>query len=97
MADVARLIEQLKEEKLQALVFCPTKRFLEDAFRNCQRKAEELGLDRERISAFHADLKNEDRQEIQQKIKSGNISVVFTTNALELGLPMRVGMPYYED
>lgn len=73
-------------EKLQALVFCPTKRFLEDAFRNCQRKAEELGLDRERISAFHADLKNEDRQDIQQKIKSGNISVVFTTNALELGL-----------
>lgn len=73
-------------ERLQALVFCPTKRFLEDAFRNCQRKAEELGLDRERISAFHADLKNEDRQDIQQKIKLGHISVVFTTNALELGL-----------
>ncbi len=73
-------------ERLQALVFCPTKRFLEDAFRNCQRKAEERGIDRERISAFHADLKNEDRQDIQQKIKSGNISVVFTTNALELGL-----------
>ncbi len=73
-------------EKLQALVFCPTKRFLEEAFRNCQREAEELGLDRERISAFHADLKPEDRQGIQQKIKSGNISVVFTTNALELGL-----------
>lgn len=73
-------------EGLQALIFCPTKRFLEDAFRNCQRKAEELGLDRERISAFHADLKNEDRQDIQQKIKLDAISVVFTTNALELGL-----------
>ena len=31
-------------------------------------------------------MRNEDRQDIQQKIKSGDISVVFTTNALELGL-----------
>lgn len=73
-------------EELQVLVFCPTKRFLEDAFRNCQREALERGLDPNRISAFHADLKNDHRQDIQQKIKLGNISVVFTTNALELGL-----------
>ncbi len=73
-------------EGLQVLVFCPTKRFLEEAFRNCQRSAMDRGLDRDKISPFHADLKSEDRQEIQQKIKSGDISVVFTTNALELGL-----------
>ena len=73
-------------EGLQTLVFCPTKRFLEEAFRNCQRKARELGQDPERISAFHADLKNDNRQDIQKKIKSGNIRVVFATNALELGL-----------
>ena len=73
-------------EGLQTLVFCPTKRFLEEAFRNCQRRAEERGLDPQRISAFHADLKSEDKQEIQQKIKARDISVVFTTNALELGL-----------
>ncbi len=76
----------LLNEELRVLVFCPTKRFLEDAFRNCQRKAAELGLDPERISAFHADLKNDSRQDIQRKIKSGEINVVFTTNALELGL-----------
>ena len=73
-------------ENLQTLVFCPTKRFLEEAFRNCRRKAQESGINPERISAFHADLKNDDRQDIQQRIKSGDIDAVFTTNALELGL-----------
>ena len=71
---------------LQALVFCPTKRFLEEVFRNCQRRAEELGLEPAAFSAFHADLKNETRHNIQSKIKDGETRVVFTTNALELGL-----------
>ena len=73
-------------EGLQALAFCPSKRFLEEAFSNCRRKAEEMGLNPERISAYHADLKNDDRQDIQRKIKCGDIDVVFCTNALELGL-----------
>ena len=74
------------DEGLHTLVFCPTKRFLEEAFRNCRRAAVDRGLDADKISAFHADLKNDSRQDIQQKIKSGDINVVFTTNALELGL-----------
>ena len=72
--------------QLQALVFCPTKRFLEDALRNCRRKAEEQGFNSDEISPFHADMKSDDRREIQQKIKDGEIRIVFTTNALELGL-----------
>ena len=71
---------------LQTLVFCPTKRFLEEAFADCRRKAKEHRLDPDAVSAFHADLKNEDRQSIQQRIKVGEVRVVFTTNALELGL-----------
>lgn len=73
-------------EGLQVLVFCPTKRFLEDVFRNSQRTAAERGLDPQEVSAFHADLKSDTRQEIQQRIKAGEIRVVFTTNALEIGL-----------
>ncbi len=73
-------------EGLQTLIFCPSKRFLEDAFRNCQRKATELDLEREHISAFHADLNNDQRQDIQKKIKENDVRVIFTTNALELGL-----------
>ena len=71
---------------LQALVFCPTKKFLEDAYRRCVAKAKKLELDPKAISPFHADLKSDDRQGIQQRIKAGDINVVFTTNALELGL-----------
>ena len=71
---------------LQSLVFCPTKRFLESAFRKTRTRAEENGLDPNRVSAFHADLRSDQRQEIQQKIKAGDINIVFTTNALELGL-----------
>ena len=73
-------------EGLQVLVFCPTKRFLETAFRDSRRKAKDLGLDSKQLSAFHADLNSEQRQQIQENIKSGDIRVVFTTNALEIGL-----------
>ena len=71
---------------LQTLIFCPTKKFLEDAYRKCCAKADELGLDPKRISPFHADLKADVRQDILKKIKNGNVNAVFTTNALELGL-----------
>ena len=43
-------------------------------------------MDPKRISPFHADLKADDRQDIQRRIKNGEVNVVFTTNALELGL-----------
>ncbi len=77
---------QPKGKGWQTLVFCPTKKFLEEAFGNCQRRAKELNLDPQRISPFHADLKGVNKQMIQQEIKDGKIDVVFTTNALELGL-----------
>ena len=68
------------------MIFCPTKRFLEAAFSNCRRAAAEFGLEPGQLSAFHADLKPERRQQIQEKIKASEIRVVFTTNALEIGL-----------
>ena len=71
---------------LRVLVFCPTKRFLEQAYSDCARLAEENGFARDRIVPFHADLMSEERQRIQQGIRDGEIDVVFTTNALELGL-----------
>jgi len=71
---------------LQVLVFCPSKRFLEDACRGCKDEAEKRGLEKEKIVTFHADMKNDGRQRIQEKIKSCEINIVFTTNALELGV-----------
>lgn len=73
-------------EGLQVLVFCPTKRFLEAAFSNSRRKAPDIGMDPQQLSAYHADLNGEKRQQIQEDLKTGEIKVVFTTNALEIGL-----------
>lgn len=83
---VERAALAVMNQGLQALVFCPTKKFLEDAYRRCRASAEELKLNPEKISPFHADLKPDDRQDIQRRIKAGDINIVFTTNALELGL-----------
>ena len=73
-------------EGLQALVFCPTKRFLEAALENCWSKAKKHNLDPRKISAYHADMRSTEKRKIQKGIKNGDISIVFTTNALELGL-----------
>ena len=73
-------------EGLRALVFCPTKRFLEAAFSNSCRRASELGLDPGQLSAYHAGLGAERRQWVQERTEVGEIKVVFTTNALEIGL-----------
>ena len=70
----------------QALVFCPTKRFLEDALRQCRRKIEDFGGNPDEATAFHADIRSDTKQEIQQEIRDGTIRIVFTTNALELGV-----------
>ena len=74
------------KEDLQTLVFCPTKKFLEQAFRDCKSRAKDMGLDADRVVAFHADMKSDHKQEIQQQIKAGQVSVVFSSNALELGI-----------
>ena len=65
-------------EGLRVLVFCPTKRFLEHAYSDCTHLAEENGFARDRIVPFHADLKPDERQRIQQGIRAGEIDVVFT-------------------
>ena len=71
---------------LQVLVFCPTKRFIEETLTKCWLMADKNNVDPDRISAYHADMNSTEKQKIQRKIKNGSISVVFTTNALELGI-----------
>ena len=71
---------------LRVLIFCPTKRFIGTTLINCHRKANELGFDKKHIDEFYSDLTPEKRRDILPRIKSGEIRVIFTTNALELGL-----------
>ena len=73
-------------EGLRVLVFCPSKRMLDEAFHHCQAKAAQRRWRDDKISAYHADLTSSRRQEVQNDLKAGRLNVVFTTNALELGI-----------
>ena len=74
------------------LVFCPTRKFAED----CHRKAisrvenfhehEQLKIDVDCIRVFRAGLSISMRHEVQEGLKNGSVRLVFTTNALELGI-----------
>ncbi len=73
-------------EDLQTLIFCPSKKFIEEAYRRSRAACEEHGLDASQLAVFHADMKAERKEDVQRSIKSGEIRVIFSTNALELGM-----------
>lgn len=75
------------------LAFCPTRKFAEHCHRTAiqevtkrQEKGDADGLDPSAIKVFRAGLSTDDRHEIQKGLKSGDVRLVFTTNALELGI-----------
>ena len=76
----------LLEQDLRALVFCPTIRFLSDAFKNCQQEMTKRKWDGSQLAEFHAKLLDDKKLETQKSIRSGKHKVVLTTNALEVGL-----------
>lgn len=76
----------LLEQDLRALVFCPTIRFLSDAFKNCQHEITRSDWDVLLLAEFHAKLLDDKKLNTQKDIRSGKHKVVLTTNALEVGL-----------
>ena len=76
----------LLEQDRRALVFCPTIRFLSDAFKNCQQEMAKKKQNASLLAEFHAKLLSDKKLETQNSIKLGECKVVLTTNALEVGL-----------
>ena len=74
------------KEDVQTLIFCPSKKFIEEVYSRCRAACEEHGLNADLLTVFHADMKAERKEDIQQRIKTGTIRVIFSTNALELGM-----------
>ena len=74
------------------LAFCPTRNFAESCHRIAMREVERLRQDSgidinpRTIRVFRAGLSTDMRHEIQEGLKSGIVRLVFTTNALELGI-----------
>lgn len=74
------------EEGMQALIFGPSKAYLDEACSNCKRRLEEQGSDASVVEVYYADRDSSDKKDIQKRIKSGQLRVVFTSNALEVGI-----------
>ncbi len=74
------------------LVFCPTRKFTEACHRIAMRRVGELnedkrmGIDPDAIKVFRGGLSMEERHTVQEGLRSGAVRLVFTTNALEMGI-----------
>ena len=74
------------------LAFCPTRKFAEACHPIAMREIEQHNLQGENwidphsVKVFRAGLSTEERHDIQTNLKNGTVRMVFTTNALELGI-----------
>lgn len=68
------------------IVFCPSIRFAERCYRNALRVCEEKDLNKDEIALFKAGITAEEKEQIQKGMKDGSTKLVFSTNALELGI-----------
>ena len=74
------------------LAFCPTRKFAEEchltAMKEIEKLAEEYpnGIDKKAIKVFRAGLSVDERHAVQEGLKRGVVRLVFTTNALEMGI-----------
>lgn len=74
------------------LAFCPTRKFAEACHLVAMRELEKLddenspSIDPEAIRVFRAGLSVDERHAVQEGLKSGAVRLVFTTNALEMGI-----------
>jgi len=71
---------------LTTIVFCPTRRFAEEAARSARKQAEDFGLDASRVVPYRAGYLPKQRRKVEEGLRSGKYRVVFSTNALEIGI-----------
>lgn len=74
------------------LAFCPTRKFAEACYPIAMRELEKHEeqqvplVDRNAVKVFRAGLSVEERHAVQEGLKRGEVRLVFTTNALEMGI-----------
>jgi len=79
-------------EGKSVLAFCPTRKFAEACYPIAMRELEkrkesgELLADPSSVKVFRAGLSVDERHAVQAGLKSGKVKLVFTTNALEMGI-----------
>ncbi len=72
-----------------AIIFCPTRQFAEQSYRLAVSEWNKLHHDTvasDSIQIYKGGMNAEDRHEILDGLKGGEVKIVFSTNALELGI-----------
>jgi len=73
-------------QKYSALVFCPSRRFAEDVYRITLTSARKLNINKKSIAPYRSGYTAEEREYVEKGLRAGQIELVFSTNALELGI-----------
>ncbi len=74
------------------LAFCPTRKFAEACHSIAMRELEKLDIHKRQhinpsaIKVFRSGLSVDERHSVQEGLKNGTVRLVFTTNALEMGI-----------
>ncbi len=83
---IARAALACVAKGLSTLIFCPSRRFAEEAAIRAKRDAGEQGIDPETIAPYRSGYEAELRREIEEGLRVGRYKAVFSTNALEIGV-----------
>lgn len=73
-------------EGMSTLVFCPSRRFTEEAAIRAKREAADWGIDPETIAPYRSGYEADLRRDIEDGLREGRYRAVFSTNALEIGV-----------
>ena len=86
-AEIADLLADLVVEQVRTLAFIRSRRGTETVALNTRRLLEEAAPElSDRVAAYRGGYLPEDRREIEQALRSGELLGLAATNALELGI-----------
>ncbi|AXA36749.1 MAG: DEAD/DEAH box helicase [Candidatus Hydrogenedentota bacterium] len=71
---------------MSTIVFCPSRKMVEDLASWTRKKAPEYGIPAELIAPYKSGYTSEQRRSVEEKLREGEIRAVFCTNALEIGI-----------
>jgi DEAD/DEAH box helicase domain-containing protein len=83
---IARAALACVAQGLSTLIFCPSRKFAEEAAIRAKRDAGEHGIDPDTIAPYRSGYGADLRREIEDGLRTGRYKAVFSTNALEIGV-----------
>ncbi|MEA3364585.1 MAG: DEAD/DEAH box helicase, partial [Candidatus Hydrogenedentes bacterium] len=86
MLRVVRAALACLKMNLSSIVFCPTRKFVEEAAGYAKNEARKLNLDAECIVPYRSGYTPDERRSIEDGLRTGKYKIVFSTNALEIGI-----------